>query len=161
MSTYAEKRFLPYTPAQLFELVAAVERYPEFLPWCRAVRIRSSEKLRGIPQKALVVADIIIGFRMLRERYTSRVTLQSPQRIDVTCIEGPFRYLNSHWIFEPVAPSAKRPAGGTILTFRIEFEFRSQLLRSLMGVLFNEAAGRMVAAFEGRAKRLYSTRQII
>jgi coenzyme Q-binding protein COQ10 len=159
MSIYTENRFLPYTPAQLFELVAAVDRYPEFLPWCLAVRIRSSEKLRGTPQKALIVADLVIGFRMIRERYTSRVTLQPPQRIDVTYVDGPFRYLNSYWIFEPVAPSTKRPIGGTMLTFHIEFEFRSKLLQSLMGVLFNEAVTRMVAAFAGRAKQLYSARQ--
>jgi coenzyme Q-binding protein COQ10 len=159
MSIYTEKRFLPYTPAQLFELVAAVDRYPEFLPWCLAVRIRSSKKLCGTPQKALIVADLVIGFRMIRERYTSRVTLQPPQRIDVTYVEGPFRYLNSYWIFEPVAPSTKRPIGGTMLTFHIEFEFRSKLLQSLMGVLFNEAVTRMVAAFASRAKQLYSARQ--
>ena len=91
----------------------------------------------------------------MRARYTSRVTLQAPRRIDVTCIEGPFRYLNNHWTFEPVAPSAGRPAGGTMITFQIEFAFRSSLLQSLMGVLFDEAVSRMVAAFEGRAKQRY------
>jgi coenzyme Q-binding protein COQ10 len=158
MSIYREKRFLPYTPAQLFELVAAVDQYSEFLPWCLAARVRSTEKLQGMPQKTLMVADLVIGFRMIRERYTSRVTLQPPQRIDVKYVKGPFRYLNNHWIFEPVAPSAKRPAGGTMLTFHIEFEFRSMLLQSLMSVLFNDAVRRMVAAFEGRAKQLYSAR---
>jgi coenzyme Q-binding protein COQ10 len=155
MSSYAEKRFLPYTPAQLFELVAAVDRYPEFLPWCLAARVRSAGTLPGAPRKALLVADLVIGFRMMRARYTSRVTLRPPQRIDVTCVEGPFRYLNNHWAFEPVAASAGRPSGGTMVVFRIEFEFRSSLLQSLMGVLFDEAVSRMVAAFEGRAKQLY------
>jgi coenzyme Q-binding protein COQ10 len=157
MPRYAEKRFLPYTPAQLFELVAAVDRYPEFLPWCLAARMRSAGTLPGTPRKALLVADLVIGFRMMHARYTSRVTLQSPRRIDVTCIEGPFRYLDNHWTFEPVAPSAGRPIGGTMLTFQIAFAFRSSLLQSLMGVLFDEAAGRMVAAFEERAKQLYGT----
>jgi coenzyme Q-binding protein COQ10 len=156
MSIYREKRFLPYTPAQLFELVAAVDQYPEFLPWCLAARIRSTETLQGTSQRASMLADLVIGFRMIRERYTSRVTLQPPRRIDVTCVKGPFRYLNNRWIFEPVGPSAERPMGGTMLTFHIEFEFRSMLLQSLMGVLFNEAARRMVAAFKGRAKQLYS-----
>lgn len=155
MPRYAEKRFLPYAPEQLFELVAAVDRYPEFLPWCLAARMRSAGTLPGTPPKALLVADLVIGFRMMRARYTSRVTLQSPRRIDVTCIEGPFRYLDNHWAFDPVPPSAGRPAGGTMLTFQIEFAFRSSLLQSLMGVMFDEAASRMVAAFEGRAKRLY------
>jgi coenzyme Q-binding protein COQ10 len=155
MSIYTQKRFLPYTPDQLFELVAAVDRYPEFLPWCRAARIRSGEKLKGIGDKAVIVADLVIGFGMIRERYTSSVMLQPPKRIDVTCVEGPFRYFDSHWIFEPVAPSAEHPRGGTMLTFRIRFELRSKLLNSLMGMLFNDAARNMVAAFEGRAKQLY------
>jgi coenzyme Q-binding protein COQ10 len=158
MSTYAEKRFLPYTPAQLFELVAAVDRYPEFLPWCLAARIRSAEKPQGTPQKALIVADLVVGFHMIRERYTSRITLQPLQRIDVTSVNGPFRYLNNHWIFEPVAPSSQRPVGGTLLTFHIEFEFRSLLLQSLIGAVFSEAVTRMIAAFERRAKQLYSAR---
>ncbi len=155
MPSRTEKRFLPYTPAQLFELVAAVDRYPEFLPWCLAARTRPAGTLPGTPRKSLFVADLVIGFRMMRARYTSRVTLQAPRRIDVTCIEGPFRYLNNHWTFEPVAPSAGRPAGGTMITFQIEFAFRSSLLQSLMGVLFDEAVSRMVAAFEGRAKQHY------
>jgi coenzyme Q-binding protein COQ10 len=159
MSTYREKRFLPYTPAQLFGLVAAVDQYPKFLPWCLAARIRSTETLKGTPEKASMMVDLVIGFRMIRERYTSRVTLQPPQRIDVTYVKGPLRYLNNHWIFEPVAPSAKHPTGGTMLTFHIEFEFRSMLLQSVMGVLFDEAARRMVAAFEARAKRLYGPRR--
>jgi coenzyme Q-binding protein COQ10 len=160
MSTYTEKRFLPYTPAQLFELVAAVDRYPEFLPWCLGARIRLPKKPQGTSNKALMVADLVIGFRMFRERYTSRVTLQPPQRIDVTYVEGPFQYLNNHWIFEPVSRSADHPVGGTMLTFHIEFEFRSTLLQALVGGLFNEAVRRMVAAFEGRAKRLYGGQQV-
>ena len=160
MSTYTERRFLPYTPAQLFELVAAVDRYPEFLPWCLAARIRFPKKPQGTSNKALMVADLVIGFRVFRERYTSRVTLQPPQRIDVVYVEGPFRYLNNHWIFEPVARSAERPVGGTMLTFHIEFEFRSTLLQSLVGGLFNEAVRRMVAAFEGRAKQLYGGHRV-
>jgi coenzyme Q-binding protein COQ10 len=160
MSIYTEKRFLPYPPAQLFELVAAVDRYPEFLPWCRAARIRSSEKLRDVPETTLVVADLVIGFGMIRERYRSRVTLQRPQRIDVAYVEGPFRCLNGHWTFDPVAPSDERPAGGTMLTFHIEFEFRSKLLQSLIAGLFEDAASRMVAAFKSRAKQLYGARRL-
>jgi coenzyme Q-binding protein COQ10 len=155
MSGHSEKRFLPYAPAQLFELVAAVDRYPEFLPWCLAARVRPAGTLPGTPRKSLLVADLLIGFRMMRARYTSRITLQAPSRIDVTCIEGPFRYLSNHWAFEPVAPSDAHPSGGTMISFHIEFAFRSSLLQSLMGVLFDEATSRMVAAFEDRAKRLY------
>jgi coenzyme Q-binding protein COQ10 len=157
MPRYAEKRLLPYAPAQLFELVAAVDRYPEFLPWCRAARVRSAGTLPGTPRKSQLVADLVIGFRMMHARYTSRITLQTPRRIDVICIEGPFRYLNNHWTFEPVASSPSRPAGGTMVTFHIEFAFPSSLLQSFTGVMFEEAASRMVAAFEDRAQQLYGS----
>ncbi len=158
MSKYTEKRFLRYAPPHLFELVAAVERYPEFLPWCLAAYIRTTKELPGAPNRTLVVADLVVGLRLIRKRYTSRVTLQPPHRIDVRCVDGPFEYLNNRWIFEPVAPDARRPVGGTMLTFDIEFEFRSIVLQSLVGGLLNEAARHMVAAFEGRAKRLYGAR---
>lgn len=155
MSTYTEKRFLPYTPEQLFELVAAIDHYPEFLPWCIGARIRSREMLPGPHPRTLILADLMIGFRLIRERYTSRVELSPPHRIDVTYIEGPFRYLKNCWTFERIAASAEHPTGGTMLVFHIEFEFRSRLLQSLIGVLFDQAVRRMVAAFEGRAKQLY------
>ena len=103
MPTHAEQRVLPYTPEQLFALVADIERYPEFLPWCVGARIRER-------RPDLVVADLIIGFRMFRERFTSRVTLDPPGRIDVTYAEGPFRYLNNHWIFD----AGRRAAAGSI-----------------------------------------------
>jgi coenzyme Q-binding protein COQ10 len=148
MPTHAEKRVLPYTPEQLFDLVAQVERYPEFLPWCLASRIRTSEG-------NVVIADLVIGYKMIRERFTSRVTLDRPRRVDVTYTEGPFRYLNNHWIFEPLPSSPQYPAGGTLLDFFVDFEFHSRLLQSLITVLFNEAVRRMVGAFEARAKALY------
>lgn len=148
MPTHAEKRLLPYTPEQLFDLVAQVERYPEFLPWCLAARVRSREH-------DLVVADLVIGFRMIRERFTSNVKLSRPDRIDVWYADGPFKHLNNHWQFVPAPPSAELPSGGTLIDFYVDFEFRSKLLQSLIGVLFNEATKRMVAAFEGRARQLY------
>lgn len=148
MPTHAEKRLLPYTQEQLFDLVAQVERYPEFLPWCLASRIRRREE-------DLIVADLIIGFRMIRERFTSNVKLQRPDRIDVWYAEGPFKYLNNHWLFEPQPSSPALPTGGTLIDFYVDFEFRSKLLQSVIGVLFNEATKRMVAAFEARAKQLY------
>jgi coenzyme Q-binding protein COQ10 len=141
MPTHAEQRILPYTVEQLFDLVADVERYPEFLPWCVGARIRER-------RADLVVADLLIGFRMFRERFTSKVTLARPQRIDVAYSDGPFRYLDNHWIFEPVE-------GGCRIDFFVDFEFRSAILQKLIGVLFNEAVRRMVAAFETRARQLY------
>ena len=143
MPIHAEQRLLPYRPDQLFDLVADIERYPDFLPWCLGARVTRREG-------NVINADLIIGFRMIRERFKSRVTLDRPaSRIDVAYLDGPFKYLNNHWIFEPA------PGGQTRLDFFVDFEFRSALLSKLIGVLFNEAVRRMVAAFEARAKQLY------
>jgi coenzyme Q-binding protein COQ10 len=144
MPTHAEQRVLPYTQQQLFELVADIERYPEFLPWCVGARVRER-------RENFIVADLLIGFRMVRERFTSKVTLNRPGRIDVAYTEGPFRYLDNHWLFEPVGEGSCR------IDFFVDFEFRSRMLQKLIGVLFNEAVRRMVAAFEGRARQLYGT----
>ena len=143
MPTHAEKRVLPYTPRQLYDLVADIERYPEFLPWCKAARIRKREG-------NLVIADLVIGFKMFRERFTSRVEL-APERsqIHVTYAEGPFKYLNNHWLFD------EHP-GGCEIDFYVDFEFRSRLLQKAIEVLFSEAVRRMVAAFEARARDLYT-----
>jgi len=141
MPTHAEQRVLPYTPEQLFALVADIERYPEFLPWCLAARIKER-------RADLIVADMIIGFRMFRERFTSRVALDAPHRIDVTYAEGPFRRLTNHWVFE------KAP-GGCRIDFFVDFEFKSRLMQKLIEVLFSEAVRRMVGAFEKRARDLY------
>ena len=141
MPTHAEERVLPYTPEQLFAVVADIERYPEFLPWCVGARIKER-------QSNFIVADLIIGFRMLRERFTSQVSLSPPRRIDVTYAEGPFRYLNNHWTFTPAA-------GGCKVGFFVDFEFKSRLLQRLIEVLFSEAVRRMVGAFEKRAHDLY------
>ena len=142
MPTHAEQRVLPYTPEQLFELVADVERYPEFLPWCRASRVTSREG-------DVIHADLVIGFKLFRERFTSRVTLDRPDRIDVEYIEGPMRRLENHWRF------IDQGDGGTMIDFYVDFEFRSAILQMAIGALFNEAVRRMVAAFETRAHAIY------
>jgi coenzyme Q-binding protein COQ10 len=142
MPTHAEKRALPYTREQLFDLVADIERYPEFLPWCLAARIRKREA-------DTITADLLIGFRMVRERFTSKVVLKRPDVIDVSYAEGPFKYLNNHWRFLLMQD------GRTCIDFYVDFEFRSALLQKLIGLLFNEAVRRMVTAFEARAKQLY------
>ena len=134
---------LPYTQEQLFALVADIERYPEFLPWCIGARIRERQ-----PQ--LIVADLIIGFKMFRERFTSRVVLDPPRKIDVAYAEGPFRYLNNHWIFERVPEGCR-------IDFFVDFEFKSRLMQRVIEVLFGEAVRRMVGAFEKRARELYGT----
>lgn len=143
MPTHAEHRVLPYTPEQLFALVADVERYPEFLPWCMGARIRER-------RSDLIVADLIIGFKMFRERFTSRVKLDPPHRIDVAYTEGPFKYLDNHWTFE-------RVPGGCRIDFFVDFEFKSRLMQRVIEMLFGEAVRRMVAAFETRAGQLYGS----
>lgn len=146
MPTHAEKRALPYSPEEMYRLVADVDRYPEFLPWCLGARIRKREG-------TIFWADLVIGFKMVRERFTSRVELNPEgRRIDVSYTEGPFKYLNNHWIFQP------GPDGGTVIDFYVDFEFRNRVLQSIMGALFGEAVARMVAAFEKRAHDLYGSR---
>ena len=144
MPTHAEQRLLPYQPQELFELVADVERYPEFLPWCKAARVRQRES-----QERQIVADLVVGFKMVRERFTSRVDLEPEERvIRVQYVDGPFRYLNNTWQFI-------EHADGCMIDFYVDFEFRSRVLQKMLQPLFNEAVRRMVAAFEGRAKELY------
>lgn len=142
MPTHAEQRHLPYTPEQLYDLVSRVERYPEFLPWCKASRITRREG-------DVFWADLVIAFKVFRERFTSKVTLIPKEGVDVEYIDGPFRYLNNHWRFLP------DENGGCIVDFYVDFEFRSKVLQSLIGLLFNEAVQRMVGAFETRADQLY------
>lgn len=143
MPTHAEKKLLPYTPQQLFDLVADVDRYDEFLPWCVASRVNSRDG-------DVIHADLVIGFKMFREKFTSEVTLSRPDRIDVKYAKGPFRYLNNHWVFIPEDGGAK-----TTIDFYVDFEFRSRLLQRLIGAVFNEAVQRMVRAFEKRAHQIY------
>lgn len=143
MPTHAEQRTVPFTCEQIFALVADVERYPEFLPWCVGCRIRRYEG------PDTFVADLAIGFKMIRERFTSRVVLGRPNGIDVAYYDGPFRYLNNHWRF------ASNAEGHCVIDFYIDFEFRSRALQKAMGRLFNEAVQRMVNAFERRAYALY------
>jgi len=145
MPTHAERRVLPYSPQQLYDLVADVERYPEFLPWCVGARIRAQSD-------TLIVADLMVGFRMFRERFTSRVTLSPDNaegpRLDVAYADGPFKYLDNHWVFRP------HPRGCEI-DFFVDFEFRSRLLQKAIELLFNEAVKRMVQSFETRAHKLF------
>lgn len=141
MPTHAEKKVLRYSPEQMFDLVADVRRYPEFLPWCVGARILSHTE-------GELLADLTIGFKMFRETFRSRVTLERPGHIHVTYENGPFRYLNNHWRFKPVPQ-------GTEVDFFVDFEFRSRILQMAIGVVFNEAVRLMVRAFERRAMVLY------
>ena len=143
MITHAEQRLLGYRPEQMFDLVADIERYPEFLPWCIGARIRERND-------TLVVADLIIGFKMIRERFTSRVSLDREHlTIEVAYADGPFKQMTNRWRFEPAEDGRCR------IDFYVAFEFRSAMLQKLIGVLFHEAVRRMVGAFETRARKLY------
>jgi coenzyme Q-binding protein COQ10 len=142
MPRHSETRHLPYTPEQLFDLVADVERYSEFLPWVVAVRIRSASEDE-------IVADLVVGFSAFKERFTSRVTLDKPRRIHVDYIEGPLKYLRNEWRFDPA------PDGGTNLFFSVDFAFRSRIFQALAGEMFDRALRRMTDAFERRAAALY------
>ncbi len=141
MPTHAEKRILPYSEEQLFDMVADVRRYPEFLPWCVGARVltRTDKEL---------TADLTIGFKMFRETFRSQVLLERPHHVHVRYLTGPFRYLNNHWRFRPVP-------GGTEVDFFVDFEFKSRLLQAVIGTVFNEAVRLMVRAFERRAMALY------
>ncbi len=147
MPTHAEKKILPYTPDQMFDLIAEIDKYPEFLPWCVGARIRGRTMKDELE---IIDADLVISFKVFRERFGSRVTLNRAERkIDVAYLDGPFRYLNNHWHFRPVD-------GGCEVDFFVDFEFRSRALQAIIGVVFYEAMRRIVAAFEARAADLYA-----
>ena len=141
MPVHAERKLLPYSPEQMWDLVADVDCYPQFLPWCAGAKVRSRSETE-------LVADLTIGFGPFRESFTSRVTLDRPRRIEVTYENGPFRYLNNQWTFEP-------DPKGCRVSFFVDFEFKSRLLQKAIGVVFNEAVRRMVNAFLKRARDVY------
>ena len=141
MPRHSEDRYLPYTPEQLFELVADVEHYDEFLPWVVAVRVRSASEKE-------TVADLVVGFNAFKERFTSRVVKDPPERICVDYDEGPLKYLHNEWKFEPAK-------GGTNVHFSVDFAFNSRIFETLAGSMFDRALRRMTTAFEQRAAALY------
>ncbi len=146
MIRHSERRVVGYTPRQMFDLVADVPRYPEFLPWCTAARMRRRESA------TVEIDELVIGFGPFHETFASRVVTSTadPQALAIATagVEGPFRHLASHWTFTPHAQ-------GSEIAFSLEFEFRSLLLQTTMQMLFAEAVKRMVSAFEARAKQLY------
>lgn len=148
MPTHSETRHLPYTAQQMYDLVADVGRYPEFLPWTAAARIRREE-----PQpdgSVLLEADLVISFKVFRERFGSRVVLwPEAKKIDTEYLDGPFKYMKSNWAF------TDRADGGCDVYFFVDFEFKNAILQKIIGVVFNEAMMRIVRAFETRAKALY------
>lgn len=143
-----ETRVVPYTADQMFDLVADVARYPEFLPWVTAARIKSGDA-DGF------VADVLVGFKSFREKFTSRVVLNRAKRVIIAeYLEGPFKHLTNTWHFEPNA------IGGCTIDFDIDFEFKLRVLEKLIGSLFDRAVMKMTDAFETRAAQLYGGEQI-
>ncbi|WP_415184006.1 type II toxin-antitoxin system RatA family toxin [Phaeovulum sp.] len=148
MPTHSEKRVMPYSAAQMYDLVSDVARYPEFLPWNSAARVRSRRP--GPDGSEVLEADLVISFKVFRERFGSRATLwPARNRVEVEYLDGPFKYLRSWWTF------ADRPEGGCDVEFFVDFEFRNIILQKVIGVVFDEAMRRIVRAFEQRAKVLY------
>ena len=147
MPRHAETKILPYTAAQMYDLVADVASYPQFLPWTSAARIKSRAPVEG---GEVMEADLVISFKVFRERFGSRVVLLPGQgRILTEYLDGPFKHLKSVWSF------VDRPEGGCDVSFDVDFEFRNAILAGIIGLVFNEAMGRVVRAFETRAHALY------
>lgn len=153
MPHHSDSRILPYSACQMYDLVADVESYPEFLPWNSAARIRSRKSQDNGSE--VIEADLVISFKVFREKFGSRVTLwPAENRIDTEYLDGPFRYLRSGWHFTDVGPEAPQGPGCKV-DFFVDFEFRNAILGKVIGVVFGEAMTRIVRAFEDRARALY------
>jgi len=143
MPRHAETRRLPYTPEQMFDLVADVARYPEFLPWVTAVRVRSDNPTE-------MVADLIVGFKGLRETFTSKISKDRPGHLHVDYVDGPLKHLSNDWHFRAVP-------GGCEVDFAVDFAFKSRMFEMLAGQMFGAAIMKMTGAFEARAASLYAS----
>lgn len=142
MPRHQETRGLPYSPEQMFDLVADVGSYADFLPWVTAVRIRSNSDTQ-------MVADVIVGFKGLRESFTSKVEKQRPGQLRVDYLDGPLKHLNNDWKFRPDGK------GGCLVDFCVDFAFKNMVFEMLAGQVFDRALRKMINAFEERAARLY------
>jgi coenzyme Q-binding protein COQ10 len=146
MPSFDTTRRVPFTPRQMFDLVADVEKYPQFLPMCESLVVRRREELE---EGIRLTATMGVGYGAIKEHFTSRVSLYPAERqILVQYIDGPFRYLDNRWDFLP-------DGGGTIVRFRISYEFKSAMLGLLMGALFDKAFRKFSEAFEQRAHVVY------
>lgn len=148
MPQHSDRRLLPYSAEQLFDLVLGVDRYPEFLPWCKAARVFNR-------RETTFDADLVIGFKLIRETFASRVSFERPSWIAVAPLGGPFRRMSNRWRFQ------SQPDGRCLIDFQVDFEFRSRLLNRLIGSLFYRAQRRMVSAFEARARQLYGAPEAV
>ena len=146
MPTHSETRQMPYSAEQMYGLVADVAAYPKFLPWCAAARIRSR---KALGKAEVMEADLVISFKVFREKFGSRVVLlPEERRIETDYLDGPFKYLHSWWEIEPEGE-------GSRVRFEVDFEFKNAILQNVIGLVFDQAMRRIVGAFEARAKQLY------
>jgi len=147
MTSHAETKYLPYTAKEMFDLVADISSYPEFLPWCAAARVRK-EIQKGVIKQ--IEADLVISFKVFREKFGSRVLLDASKfTIETEYLDGPFRHMQSVWSFN-------NSEQGCEVNFNVDFEFKNAMLQSIIGLVFNDAMQRIVRAFERRAADLYS-----
>src|SRR5580700_10800017 len=150
MPQFSSKRRVRHGAPQMFDLVADVERYPEFVPLCKSLKIR--QRTAKPDGTEIVIADMTVAFKLVREGFTSRVTLDRPNlKILVEYLEGPFSNLENRWSFEP------KPDDGCDVGFFLAYEFKSRMLAVLMGTMFDAAFQRFAAAFEKRANAIYGS----
>ena len=143
MKKHIERKILPYTQQQMFELVADVGRYQDFAPWCSASRVTSRES------NSVFYADLVVGYKFFRERFSSKVILDEPRGLHIEYQEGPLKHLTNHWLFEDNGDET------CTIDFSVEFEFKNSVLQGMAQVFFQEIIKRMVGAFENRASDLY------
>lgn len=146
MLKHLEQKYLPYTPEEMFALVADVGSYHEFVPWCIASRINKRES------DQVFYADLIVGYKLFRERFSSKVMLDAPNEITIEYLKGPLKNLKNRWAF------VRQPDNSCLIDFSVEFEFSNVALQTLANMFFNEVVKRMVGAFEARAQELYGVR---
>lgn len=144
MPRHKETRRLPYSPEQMFDLVADVRSYPEFLPWVAGIRVRSDSDTE-------MVADMIVGFKGLSESFTSRVRKVRSESVHVDYLDGPLKHLSNDWKFRPDGE------GGVLIDFEVDFAFKNKLFEMIAGQMFDKALRKMIGAFEGRAADLYAS----
>lgn len=144
MLQHVEQKILPYSKEQMFDLVAAVDQYKEFAPWCVASRINRWEG------NNVFYADLVVGYNMFRERFSSKVILEPHDRLTIEYMSGPLKHLTNEWKF------SANDDGSCTIDFSVTFEFKNMILQALAKKFFNEVVKRMVASFETRADMLYA-----
>ncbi len=148
MPQFSNKRRVRHSAAQMFDLVADVERYPDFVPMCHSLKVR--QRTQNPDGTQTIIADMTVAFQLVRETFTSRVTLDKPNsKILVEYLKGPFSKLENRWTFEP------KTEDSCDVGFFIAYEFKSRMLAVLMGAMFDAAFQRFAAAFEKRADAVY------